>query len=288
MRDPETAPFQYLHAGSTDHENYEFDAAPIPESADHATNDEALERMLTRYIRPALDFLDAFLAGRADPAAVPRVRWHLAGAGWQESPSWPPPGASELRLYPAGDALATEPGERSRDDLGARSGESRALDARQPVRGPARVSGRARDRLSARRPDVHDPRAGRAPDAGRPRRRPPRGGERGPVDAPPRQARRRPRGRPRPRAPVRPAGRRERRPRRARSRSTSATRATACSRGTGCACRWPRATFPCSCRIPARAENPWDATATRTNLQTLATGGETPSYLSLTVLRGER
>ena len=32
MRDPETAPFQYLHAGSTDHENYQFEQVPIPES----------------------------------------------------------------------------------------------------------------------------------------------------------------------------------------------------------------------------------------------------------------
>ena len=121
MRDPETAPFQYLHAGSTDHENYEFETAPIPESADHATNDEALERMLPRYIRPALDFFDAFLAGRADPAAVPRVRWHLAGAGWRESPSWPPPGASELRLY-----LRAE---RARDCEADRRGERRAREA---------------------------------------------------------------------------------------------------------------------------------------------------------------
>ena len=30
MRDPETAPFQYLHAGSTDHENYEFEPRRFP------------------------------------------------------------------------------------------------------------------------------------------------------------------------------------------------------------------------------------------------------------------
>src|SRR6185295_16677290 len=84
-----------------------------PESEDHATDDDALERMLARYISPALDFFDAFLAGRADPAEVPRVRWHLAGAGWRESPSWPPPGASELRLYLAGDSLSAEPGDQA-------------------------------------------------------------------------------------------------------------------------------------------------------------------------------
>ena len=46
--------------------------------------------------------------------------------------------------------------------------------------------------------------------------------------------------------------------------------------------------FPVFLPHPGSAENPWDATATRTNLQTLTAGGETPSYLSLTVLRGER
>ena len=102
--DPRTAPHQYLHAGSTDHENYRFEAVPITEAEDHALNDAALERVLPRYLTPALDFFDAFLAGRSDPEAVPRVRWHLPGEGWRDSPSWPPPGASQLELYP------TEPG----------------------------------------------------------------------------------------------------------------------------------------------------------------------------------
>jgi putative CocE/NonD family hydrolase len=99
MRDPETAPFQYLHAGSTDHENYRFEFVPIPESEDHDTHDDALERMLPRYLAPALDFFDAFLSGRGDPESVPRVRWHLPNVGWHESPVWPPAGAREQRLY---------------------------------------------------------------------------------------------------------------------------------------------------------------------------------------------
>lgn len=96
---PATAPFQYLHAGSTDHENYQFEAVPIPESSDHDKHDDALELMLPRYIAPALDFFDAFLGGRADPESVPRVRWHLGNDGWHTSQSWPPPGATERRLY---------------------------------------------------------------------------------------------------------------------------------------------------------------------------------------------
>ena len=63
MRNPETAPYQYLHAGSTDHENYQIEKAPIPERDDHATHDEALAEMLPRYLGPALDFFDAFLSG---------------------------------------------------------------------------------------------------------------------------------------------------------------------------------------------------------------------------------
>jgi uncharacterized protein len=99
ISDPATAPYQYLHAGSTDHENYQFEAVPIPESSDHDKHDDALELMLPRYIAPALDFFDAFLGGRADPDSVPRVRWHLGNDGWHTSESWPPPGATERRLY---------------------------------------------------------------------------------------------------------------------------------------------------------------------------------------------
>jgi uncharacterized protein len=112
MADPEAAPYQYLHAGSTDHENYRFEDVPVGEADDHATDDDALERMLPRYLQPALDFFDAFLAGRSDPASVPRVRWHLGNDGWRESPSWPPPGARESRLHlSAGGGLDAEPGE---------------------------------------------------------------------------------------------------------------------------------------------------------------------------------
>ncbi len=111
MADPATAPFQYLHAGSTDHENYQFEAVPIPESLDHDKHDDALAEMLPRYITPAIDFFDAFLSGKADPASIPRVRWHLGNDGWHDSPAWPPPGAREqvLHLDHHGE-LQSEPG----------------------------------------------------------------------------------------------------------------------------------------------------------------------------------
>ncbi len=111
--DPETAPHQYLHAGSTDHENYAFELVPITPETDHAVNDAALEQVLPRYLSPALDFFDAFLAGRTDPHSVPRVRWHLPGEGWRESPGWPPPGTRPLRLHPtpAGELAEAPPAE---------------------------------------------------------------------------------------------------------------------------------------------------------------------------------
>jgi putative CocE/NonD family hydrolase len=113
MADPATAPYQYLHAGSTDHENYQFEQVPIPPSLDHDVHDDALRVMLPRYITPAIDFFDAFLSGHADPASVPRVRWHMGNDGWHSSPSWPPPGASELRLHLSANGALTEVAENS-------------------------------------------------------------------------------------------------------------------------------------------------------------------------------
>jgi predicted acyl esterase len=285
MRDPETAPFQYLHAGSTDHENYQFEAAPIPESDDHAVNDEALERMLERYLAPALDFFDAFLAGRADPATLPRVRWHLPGAGWQESPSWPPPGASELRLYPAGDALASEPGERSErtwlhdpEDLVPSTlvnpfealhefPDERAIDSRPDVltfttpvvEKPLTLAGRVvvhldvssdgpSMHLHVKLVDVHEDGRAHALLFGQ------------------------------------------------QVVASAAGLAEVYLGHTGyrvqpghrLRLQVASSDFPVFLPHPGTAENPWDATAMRTNRQSLAGGGETPSYLSLTVLPAAR
>jgi predicted acyl esterase len=284
MRDPETAPFQYLHAGSTDHENYPFEAVPIGEADDHATNDAALERMVERYIGPALDFFDAFLSARSDPASVPRVRWHLPGAGWQESPSWPPPGASELRLHLAGDALAAEPGERAErtwvhdpENLVPSTlvnpfealheyPDERALDARPDVLAftapgwdqPVTLAGRvvARLELASDAPslylhvklvDVHED--GRAHTL--------LFGQQVVADPGP------------------------------------GTLAEVYLGHTGyrllpghrLRLQVASSDFPVFLPHPGTDENPWDAIETRTNRHTLVTGGATPSCVSLTVLR---
>jgi uncharacterized protein len=89
---------QHLIADSTDHENYPLERVPIQPADDHDTNDEALARILPRYIGPGLDFFDAFLREDGD-AEVPRVRWHVGHGNWHESDFWPPPGSKSHRLY---------------------------------------------------------------------------------------------------------------------------------------------------------------------------------------------
>ena len=105
-RKPGWAAAQYLTADSVDHENYHLSHAPITEENDHGVNDEALDRMLTLYTKPALDFFDVFLKGIRDASTLPRVSWHLGHEGYHESPSWPPPGAHERHLFLTGLASA--------------------------------------------------------------------------------------------------------------------------------------------------------------------------------------
>jgi predicted acyl esterase len=114
---PDVADLQYLEMNSTDHENYHLDLVPIRPEDDHDTNDDALARMLPRYLGSALDFFDRFLKG--EDREIPRVRWHHGNDGWRSAPSWPPPGARELRFHLAaadravadagGGRLAAEP-----------------------------------------------------------------------------------------------------------------------------------------------------------------------------------
>lgn len=110
--DPELARHQYLIADATDHENYQLGDAPVPEELDHDANEQALERMIPSYLGPALDFFDAVLAGRSDPAALARVRWRLGAGDWRESPSWPPPDSRQVELF-LSDAVAA-----GRDQVG--------------------------------------------------------------------------------------------------------------------------------------------------------------------------
>lgn len=106
---PHVAPLQYLEMNSTDHENYHLDLVPVGPEDDHDSNDEALTRMLPRYLGSALDFFDRFLKG--EEVEIPRVRWHHGNEGWRSAPAWPPPGSRELRFHlAAADRAADDPG----------------------------------------------------------------------------------------------------------------------------------------------------------------------------------
>lgn len=107
LRRPDLAPLQYLVADATDHENYHLRHVPIGPEDDHDQNDAALQRMLGEYLGPSLDFFDVFLKGEGDPASVPRAAWYLSHVGPRVAPTWPPPGARELRLYLGAAARAT-------------------------------------------------------------------------------------------------------------------------------------------------------------------------------------
>jgi predicted acyl esterase len=98
---------QYLHANSTDHENYPLRNVPISARDDHDRNDEALARLLGEYLDPALAFFDVFLKGRGSAASVPTVRYHVGREDWHSCDTWPPPSAQPQRLYLAGAGEAT-------------------------------------------------------------------------------------------------------------------------------------------------------------------------------------
>ncbi len=101
-----TAGLQYLMMNSTDHENYQLEDVPVTPENDHDSNEEALTRMLPRYVGPGIDFFDVHLRGKTGPA-IPRVRWHLGHVGWQTAQAWPPPGAREIRFHLADPSRAT-------------------------------------------------------------------------------------------------------------------------------------------------------------------------------------
>jgi predicted acyl esterase len=105
------AHLQYLIVDSTDHENYHLGDVPIGAEFDHDLSEAALERMIPIYLGPALDFFDVFLRGIGDAASIPRVRWHHGNDGWRTSPTWPPAGVRELKLFLAdGESARRGPG----------------------------------------------------------------------------------------------------------------------------------------------------------------------------------
>ena len=244
--------------------------------------------MLPRYIGPALDFFDAFLTGRR-PGRVPRVRWHLPHVGWQESPSWPPPGAPSCGCTsPSRRAAATRGG--SLVPPGTREAPGCTTPAtwcpRRSSNPFAALYEYPDERAVESRPDVltfTTGRLGRAGDARRPRRRPPRAWR---ATAPSMYLHVK-------LVDVHPDGRAHAllfgqrvvdQPRAGAPAEVylGHTGYRVC-RDTGCACTSPRATSRSS--SPTRARPRTRGTRPR-RARTISAGagGETPSYVSLTVL----
>ncbi|MDR6979145.1 putative CocE/NonD family hydrolase [Streptomyces sp. 3330] len=100
---------QYLWAGAVDHENYRLDHAPVTEDTDHAASDTALDRLLPEYAGPALDFFDVFLKGSRPVTALAKVTWELGHAGWRTATAWPPARSGERTFWLTGPATAAGP-----------------------------------------------------------------------------------------------------------------------------------------------------------------------------------
>ncbi len=107
---PEWAPLQYLYADAVDHENYQLADTPIDAQSDHDADDAALQRMLPRYIEPALDFFDVFLKRGRPAAQLPQVLWNLGHVGDREAAAWPPPEAQTHVLRLTADGGLTDSG----------------------------------------------------------------------------------------------------------------------------------------------------------------------------------
>jgi predicted acyl esterase len=99
---------QYLIADAVDHEMYHLRHVPIDEQNDHTVNEAALTRLIAETLSPGLDFFDVVIQGKGDLATVPRARWFLGNVGWRTSTSWPPSESRELRLYLGSPRQASE------------------------------------------------------------------------------------------------------------------------------------------------------------------------------------
>ncbi|GAB2504999.1 CocE/NonD family hydrolase [Nocardiopsis aegyptia] len=155
-RDPGWAPHLYLRLEAIDHENHWLGDAPLAPGDDHATDPGARERLLPRYVDPAIAFFDAVLGRAGDLAALPRVRYEVCHGAWHESDAWPPAHASDLEYHLSAEGpvprLAVEP-----------DPEPRPLrwvcDPSDPVPSPganpfAALADRADLSAAAERPDV--------------------------------------------------------------------------------------------------------------------------------------
>lgn len=106
---PEVRHRQYLIADAVDHEGFSWDEAPRPaldqrefQEDAHSSSEDEIVPGIDQY-RMSLPFFDRFVRGIEGPP-LPRVRWMLAGEGWREAESWPPPESREVELHLRGAA----------------------------------------------------------------------------------------------------------------------------------------------------------------------------------------
>ncbi|GAA3583203.1 hypothetical protein GCM10022419_076200 [Nonomuraea rosea] len=106
-RTPAWAGHLHLRLEAIDHENYWLGHAPVAPGDDHAASPAALDRLLPRYLDPAIEFFDAVLGRTGDLAALPRVRYEVCHGEWHESDTWPPRAAADLEYHLSPDASLT-------------------------------------------------------------------------------------------------------------------------------------------------------------------------------------
>ena len=87
-----------------------------PRVADHDKHDDCAAADAAALHRAGARLLRRVPGGTRRPRAIPRVRWHLGNDGWQESPTWPPPGAHEQLLHLDRRRRAAKRSPRSRRD----------------------------------------------------------------------------------------------------------------------------------------------------------------------------
>jgi putative CocE/NonD family hydrolase len=111
-RDPGWAEAVYLRLEAIDHENYRLADAPVGPGDDHALTPAALDRMLPRYLDPAIEFFDAVLGRSNALAALPRVRYEVCHGDSRTGDAWPPPQTPALEFHLTAEptpALTTAP-----------------------------------------------------------------------------------------------------------------------------------------------------------------------------------
>ena len=106
---------QYLVMGALDH--FDDHLTEDGRSPDYLRERDLLPPFLDGYLGSAVEFLSHVLLG--SDADLPRVRWELGNAGWQQAQTWPPPGAGTLHLHlsqavqalqgPAGGSIGAAP-----------------------------------------------------------------------------------------------------------------------------------------------------------------------------------